>query len=137
MTAQELLETMRRSGAALAVVGDRLRIEAPPGVVTPELRQELVSHKSELISELSASRHWPAESLDAERRFGGPYARLFPFLGQRVDSVEGPGILEQVFADRVAIALVSTPSTLTFLLPSEVWPAGRSRSCAMTPLGGN
>ena len=36
---------------------------------------------------------WPPESVAAERRFGQPHARLFPFLGRKVRTPGGPGTL--------------------------------------------
>jgi hypothetical protein len=46
---------------------------------------------------------WPEESLDAERRFGLPHGRLFPFIGKRVWTTRGAGLLLRVFADRCEI----------------------------------
>jgi hypothetical protein len=38
MTAAALLAELQDRGASLAVAGDRLRVEAPVGAVTPEMR---------------------------------------------------------------------------------------------------
>jgi hypothetical protein len=46
---------------------------------------------------------WPEESLDAEARFGQPQARLYPFIGKRVWTARGAGVLLQVFADKCEI----------------------------------
>ena len=40
---------------------------------------------------------------DCERRFGQPHARLFPYLGRRVQTPAGKGTLLQVFAHRVTV----------------------------------
>jgi hypothetical protein len=53
MTAAALLTELRNRGAAVAVVGDRLRVEAPVGTVTPEMREALAAHKPELLRLLS------------------------------------------------------------------------------------
>ncbi len=50
MTAVALLAELRERGATVAVVGDRLRIEAPRGVLTPELRTRLAAAKPELLA---------------------------------------------------------------------------------------
>ena len=50
---------------------------------------------------------WPSASLDAERRFGQPHAKLFPFLGRKVRTPIGVGTLIQVFADRCTDSQVS------------------------------
>ena len=44
---------------------------------------------------------WSPESIDAERRFRQPQAKLFPYIGRKVNTPGGPGTLIQVFAERV------------------------------------
>jgi hypothetical protein len=124
MNPHELLATLRRCGIEISSDGERLRVEAPRGAVTPEVRRTLAEHKPQLIAELTRAASWPSESLEAERRFGAPYARLFPLLGKAVASRQGPGRLVQVFADRAAVVLDSDPDRLVYLLPSEVRPPG-------------
>jgi hypothetical protein len=53
VTAIELLQALRSAGAGVAVVGSDLKIRAPKGAVTPELREAIVAHKSELVKMLS------------------------------------------------------------------------------------
>jgi len=50
MTAQAILDRLRSFGVCLSVAGDKLRVEAPAGVLTPELRQELIEHKAALLA---------------------------------------------------------------------------------------
>ena len=52
-----------------------------------------------------AAIRWPTESLQAERKFGHPAARLYPFLRKKVLTPKGEGTLVQVFADRVQVNL--------------------------------
>lgn len=66
---------------------------------------------------------WPPESLEAERRFGPPHARLFPFIGRKVRTPRGIGTLIQVFAERVTVLLDSELNKCTFFRPCEVQPA--------------
>jgi pyochelin synthetase len=54
MTAAALLAELRNRGAALAVVGDKLRVEAPVGTITPEIREALARHKATLLAMLSS-----------------------------------------------------------------------------------
>jgi hypothetical protein len=49
MTAVALLAELQHRGASVAVVGERLRVEAPTGTVTPQMREALAAHKSELL----------------------------------------------------------------------------------------
>lgn len=53
MTAHELLSDLKCRGIDVVVVGDRLRVTAPVGVVTPALRETIQAHKLELLSLLT------------------------------------------------------------------------------------
>ena len=53
MTAVELLTTCRQAGIHLDAAGEKLRYEAPPGTLTPALRDTLTQHKAELLSLLT------------------------------------------------------------------------------------
>lgn len=120
MTAAEILSELEARQVELAVVGDRLRFR-PATAVPDELLIELREHKAELI-ELVSLRGWPDDSRDCVQRFGRPEARLYPFLGKHVATSVGGGVLHQVFAERVAVALFSDLRRLVYLLPSEVRP---------------
>ena len=52
----ELLTYMRSSGAVLTVVDGNLKCSAPKGLLTPDLREELVQHKPEVIAFLQSSQ---------------------------------------------------------------------------------
>jgi hypothetical protein len=52
-TLDALMETAARLGIRLWVERDRLRYQAPRGVLTDELRQRLRQHKYEIIDRLS------------------------------------------------------------------------------------
>ncbi len=53
MTTVELLTTSRQAGIYLEAAGEKLRYEAPPGTLTPALRDTLTQHKAELLSLLT------------------------------------------------------------------------------------
>ncbi|MGD0950447.1 MAG: hypothetical protein ABSA52_23895 [Candidatus Binatia bacterium] len=53
MTAAALLAELRRLGAFLTVVGDKLRVEAPVGTITPEIRETLARFKPALLAILN------------------------------------------------------------------------------------
>jgi len=55
MTAARLLADLRGRWAIVEVVGDRLRVDAPVGVVTAADRAALVEHKAELLAMLGSS----------------------------------------------------------------------------------
>jgi hypothetical protein len=66
---------------------------------------------------------WPSESLEAEYKFGAPSARLFPFIGRKVRTPQGPGVLLQVFRERCAVVLDSEAvQRMQFVKPDEIEP---------------
>jgi hypothetical protein len=65
---------------------------------------------------------WSSESIDARRRFCQSHANLFPYLGRKVRTPAGPGVLFQVFADRVTILLDSELDRCSFFRPGEIEP---------------
>jgi hypothetical protein len=58
VSALVLMRDLETSGVVLEVRGDRLHVDAPVGIVTPEMRDSLVRHKAELLAMLAAD---PAE----------------------------------------------------------------------------
>jgi hypothetical protein len=54
MTPESLLADLQAKGVHFQVVGDTLRVDAPKGVLTPELRQALYQHKVEILVYLKA-----------------------------------------------------------------------------------
>jgi hypothetical protein len=52
MTVAELLTDLYRRRVVLDVNGERLRVDAPKGILTPELRQALAKHKAKLVTYL-------------------------------------------------------------------------------------
>jgi hypothetical protein len=92
-----------------------------------ELLARLREHRERVAEFLrqrahESGEHWPPESLDAERRFGQPHARLFPFIGRKVRTPGGPGVLLQVFAELVTVALDSELSKCAVFVPGEIEP---------------
>jgi len=67
-------------------------------------------------------RFWPPASFDMEKRFAQPHAKLFPFIGRKVRTPAGTGMLLQVFAKRVMVVLDSEMSRCSFFPPAEVQP---------------
>ena len=75
MSAQALVEMLRQSGIWLVVDGGQIRVNAPVGAMTDELRRQLKRRKGELLAHLlepSSARDWgdlEAELDDAQRRY--------------------------------------------------------------------
>jgi hypothetical protein len=51
--ARPLLRELRVQGARLAVRGDRVHVEAPTGLISPENREQLVAAKSDVLAQLA------------------------------------------------------------------------------------
>lgn len=80
MTLQELIAETSKAGIVLVPMGDRLRVKAPAGALTPELRAELTANKPALLDVLlrldgmrANERHVPVPCVVREA-VGGPGA---------------------------------------------------------------
>ena len=51
-----LLATLKRLDVRLEPRGDRLRVDAPAGTITPDLREAMITHKVELLALLAGGR---------------------------------------------------------------------------------
>jgi hypothetical protein len=63
MSAVELLDTLTASGVRVWAEGGKLKLDAPRGVVTPELKDRLTAHKPELLAALTADAPEACEGL--------------------------------------------------------------------------
>jgi hypothetical protein len=93
--ARELLEGLRGRGVILEADGERLLVDAPPGVVTDEAREELAEHKGRLLAllrwEKAAGASGTQKDLqvaDDGRRFDARPSR-HPGYTSLYDPVEG------------------------------------------------
>ena len=50
MSAADLIAELRLRGVAVQATGDRLKVDAPKGTITPELHEALKDHKLEIIA---------------------------------------------------------------------------------------
>ncbi|MES2936778.1 MAG: amino acid adenylation domain-containing protein [Pseudomonadota bacterium] len=80
MTAYELLDFFNRHAVRLEVHGDKLRLKAPPGFVTEELKGELQRHKAQIIRLLTGT----GEEGDAIPRRAAEVAAPLSFAQQRL-----------------------------------------------------
>jgi hypothetical protein len=124
--AHSILAEITRRGIAVRVDGETLRFR-PRLALDDDLVGRIKEHKAEIIRAVVTERsgqvfHWPPESLAAERRFGQPHAKLFPFLGRKVRTPTGPGTLIQVFAERVTVLLDSESDKCSFFRPAQIEP---------------
>ncbi len=52
MNARELMHQVEELGITLRVAGDKLKVKAQVGIITPEITTELRSHKAEILEVL-------------------------------------------------------------------------------------
>jgi hypothetical protein len=62
MSTAAFLEALHARGISISANDGRLLVEAPEGLVTPELRRELLRRKTELIAALDAVQQRPEAS---------------------------------------------------------------------------
>ncbi|MFP5265566.1 MAG: hypothetical protein ACLGJB_27065 [Blastocatellia bacterium] len=55
MTVMELIAELRGRGVVLEASGERLRVDAPKGAVTPDLRAALEAHKTKILEALTSA----------------------------------------------------------------------------------
>ncbi len=69
MSPQELIEDLKQRGVRLTALGSRLRVRAPAGSVTPQLREALTANKPALLEMLtgpsteSSEFHYSSDAL--------------------------------------------------------------------------
>jgi hypothetical protein len=84
MNAAKLIEELGSRGVMVEAAGDRLRVDAPKGAVTPELREALAEHKTEVIALITIKEEeiaWRVGAMLEQIPASGP----FPFLVARKD----------------------------------------------------
>jgi len=62
---RELLDVLRRKDINIRVDGDQLRLDAPEGVLTPELREQVRERKQEVLAFLRQAQQEKATPVDA------------------------------------------------------------------------
>jgi hypothetical protein len=84
MTALDVfLGELTTRGIRLSINGDRLRIKAPTGAVTPELRERLAAAKIELIAKLRAEAPAPEAPLEPHPSLDGMLSMPLAAFGRR------------------------------------------------------
>jgi hypothetical protein len=114
MTAARLLAGLRRRGAILHVVSDRVRVDAPAGVVTDADRAAVAKHKAELLDIL-----------------GGSIARA-----ERVESdLQGARQANFVSVQRHVHVCTTCSATFSCTAPSCSGQPKRCVCCTLGPIG--
>jgi hypothetical protein len=128
MTTTSLLKDLQRLGVDVTANGDKLVVNAPRGVLTPEMLSSIAEQKEVLLGLLSArpgcpnvdemeeeEARWPirpGEPPEPYRRFIAARKRLgVPYnVPLRVISPRGKGNLWQVWGTRIGVVLDSDPN---------------------------
>jgi hypothetical protein len=117
----DLLANAEALGVAFWLDGNRVRFN-PASSLPTDLLAALKERRQEVAALLL--RCWPPESEDTVRRFGRPWARLYPFLNGPVSTTMGPGRLLAVLGDwpGASVVLDHDPSRAVFIPWGEVRP---------------
>lgn len=123
----QIVSQLEEAGGSLALDGERILYSIPSGNsgaqgLLAELRKHRNGVRELLLHRVEMQQRWLAESLDAERRFAQPHAKLFPFIGRKVTTPAGTGTLLQVFAERVTVLLDSELDRCSFFPSAEIEP---------------
>lgn len=119
----QIVSRLEQSGGTLVLDGERIRYSVPSGSSeVPSLLAELRRRRDEVAELLRHRASWPPEALESERRFTQPHAKLFPFIGRKVRTPQGPGTLLQVFADRVTVVLDRELSQCSYFALRQIEP---------------
>ena len=89
MTAAELITELEARGVLIEVTGDRLRVDAPKGAITPELRAALTARKAEVLAILNTPDDeikWRVEAMLPQIPNAGP----IPFLAAKPGEAIAP-----------------------------------------------
>jgi hypothetical protein len=123
MNAQELITELSKQGVILEAENDGLRIDAPKGVLTSELRQSLTEQKQAILTLLSQP---------------SPIGAAPTVLDERMDFEERAGIMEydggltRVEAERRALETIRGKYTLNLLaIVSDA--QNTANNCEATP----
>ncbi len=149
----EILSDLTRRGVWLAPNGDRLYVDAPKGLLTPDLLDELRRHKAELLALLhdvlpdtveDLAEHWNERAAILEYDAGLPRAqaeeqaaamtatlarnRAYPWQALRLALAERPDLAAQVPDEPGPVdRLLWGPARLAILPSRRVIPQGRVR----------
>jgi hypothetical protein len=94
-----LLDSLQERGITLEAEGDRLRLRGPADLLTPELRQKLAVHKTEILAHLR--RQQSVEALESRIRFARSEGALEAAL-ERVQGAFAAGRLTAEETERLA-----------------------------------
>lgn len=126
MTAAQLMVRLTDAGFEFDGAGGSLRVRPPAGrALTAEEWKALRQHKEAILDLLA----WPPECWHAEALYHrppvlvAPHARLFPLLGRRVLTPQGPGRLLAARLDGCPVALDADPSRAVDIPWQDVRPA--------------
>lgn len=104
MNASELVNSLSQQGVRIWVEAEKLNIRSPKGVVTPELRDEIAAHKTEILTFLKQDER-PQRCLDN----GLSLSTIGRLIGGEDSSTHLPVIDPQVMAQKVSVTFRPLP----------------------------
>ena len=101
--AARLIARMTPLGVTMRAIGFRLIVDAPAGVITPEMRTDLSRHKANLIALLGTPS-------DLDRKATCTVAKMLATAYQKHRAARGIPLAEDLKSAADAVAFPSTPS---------------------------
>ena len=108
---ESLLQELRAQDIHIRLEGEDLRVSAPPGTLTPDLRETLGRHKADLLAHLQADEGksnsgdlTPLLRVDRERVLPLSFAQERMWILQQMDHEPNPHRLQFVFLIKADVA---------------------------------
>ena len=114
-----LLRQLRQSGARVSVAGYRLRVNAPKGLLSAELRQAVAEQKNQLLAVLRNEAQLLDMSLSEFAQNGCPIQLRVPGWARTLWFVPGEGEVTHLMAQGVGRGRIWTAAEL-----GRLWDAG-------------
>jgi len=107
MTPTQILAKLENLGASLSLLrdGEGIRVSAPKGMISDELRAELKEHKAEVLYILQKAE---LEGIKVD------LDTIYPMIRKKVLTPKGQGILWQAFYCQIGVVLDKTPERVIF-----------------------
>ncbi len=129
MNAQQLLTDLEQSGVILVPHGDRLHVDAPKGLITEEVRQQMVEHKPELMRLLQDS--------ESAAGYSGPCSASARVAAMKLDDFARAGIIVQVRSEVLGVDVLfvsdNVPESKLKGRPEVVYRAYELKKLARVP----
>jgi TubC N-terminal docking domain len=109
MNVAELLDNLTQQGVQLRADNDRLRIHAPKGILTPEIRLKLAEQKAEILTFLQASNSTASDNYEPSDR-DISLSAIGRLIGGVCDKFQSPIIDPTLMAKKLKVTFRPLPN---------------------------